>query len=82
MIVSSKQVTQGMKWKFLYNQLGLSSQIASASYMAYKKHLYPFGECQHNKKGGKVDKTPEEDESTAPYQSGDKESESVGCGKS
>ena len=76
-----------MKWKFLYNQLGLSSQITSASYslkMAYKKHLYPFEEHQRNKKGDKTDEkddTPEEDESTAPDQSGDEESGSVSSGK-
>ena len=43
------QVTQDMKWKHLYNKLGLSSQITSASYslkMAYKKHLFPFEEHQ------------------------------------
>ena len=38
-----------MKWKHLYNKLGLSGQITSASYslkMAYKKHLFPFEEHQ------------------------------------
>ena len=43
------QVTQDMKWKHLYNKLGLSSQITSASYslkMLYKKHLFPFEEHQ------------------------------------
>ena len=51
------QVTQDMKWKHLYNKLGLSSQITSASYslkMAYKKHLFPFEEHQrtNNDKDG------------------------------
>ena len=83
-----KQVTQDMKWKYLYNQLGLSSQITSASYslkMAYKKHLYPFEEHQRNKKGGRDDKkgnNGEEDDSAAPDQSGDEESGSISSGKS
>ena len=47
-----------MKWKHLYNQLGLSSQITSASYslkMAYKKHLFPFEE--HQRTSEKTTKT-------------------------
>ncbi|XP_065882490.1 AT-rich interactive domain-containing protein 4B-like isoform X2 [Dysidea avara] len=83
-----EKVTQDMKWKYLYNQLGLSSQITSASYslkMAYKKHLYPFEEHQRNKKGGRDDKkgnNGEEDDSAAPDQSGDEESGSISSGKS
>ena len=84
----SNQVTQDMKWKYLYNQLGLSSQITSASYslkMAYKKHLYPFEEHQSNKKGDRDDKKDsngEEDDLTAPDQSGDEECGSISSGKS
>ncbi|XP_065882485.1 AT-rich interactive domain-containing protein 4A-like isoform X2 [Dysidea avara] len=56
-----ERVTQDMKWKYLYNQLGLSNQITSASYslkMAYKKHLYPFEEHQRNKKEAEMTRKP------------------------
>ena len=79
-----------MKWKHLYNKLGLSSQITSASYslkMAYKKHLFPFEE--HQRINNKADATDDDDDDTPPMiksrdqqQSGDEECESTASTRS
>lgn len=89
------QVTQDMKWKHLYNKLGLSSQITSASYslkMAYKKHLFPFEEHQRtnnndkdNDKGNEEaleNRVPSPVVKTNDQQSGDDECGSVASSKS
>ena len=86
------QVTQDMKWKHLYNKLGLSSQITSASYslkMAYKKHLFPFEEHQrtNNDNDQNGEPTATEDRmspevKTNSQQSGDEECGSVTSSKS
>ena len=86
------QVTQDMKWKHLYNKLGLSSQITSASYslkMAYKKHLFPFEEHQRTSNGNDTNGEPTAaedgmslDVKTHNQQSGDEECGSVTSSKS
>ena len=80
-----------MKWKHLYNKLGLSSQITSASYslkMAYKKHLFPFEEQQRTNGNDKDDEGALENEMSPPavkthdQQSADEECGSVSSSKS
>ena len=80
-----------MKWKHLYNKLGLSSQITSASYslkMAYKKHLFPFEEHQRITNGKGNDTTANADDGMSPVvkprdqQSGDEDYGSVTSSKS
>ena len=78
-----------MKWKHLYNKLGLSSQITSASYslkMAYKKHLFPFEE--HQRTNNDKDSDIVADDGASPMikphdqQSGDEECGSTASTKS